>query len=105
MSKTIRVPRLTNNDLDSLPRHALDQHPWPGFPPRPATHFSIAHTDTAILLKFYVDEDNPRITYHQPNDPVYKDSCVEFFISFDNGSSYYNMEWNAAGVCLMAYGS
>ena len=93
-----------DDHLDGLPRHALDQHPWPAFTSGPATHFSIAHMDTAILLKFYVDEDSPRITYHQSNDPVYKDSCVEFFISFDKGSSYYNMEWNAAGACLMAYG-
>ena len=29
---------------------------------------------------------------------------MEFFISFDKGRSYYNMEWNAIGTCLMAYG-
>jgi len=104
MSKTIQVPRLTNNDLDSLPRYYIDQHPWPAYSAGPATQFSIAHADTAILLKFFVDETKPQIIYHQPNDPVYKDSCVEFFISFDNGNAYYNMEWNAAGVCLMAYG-
>lgn len=104
MSKTIQVPRLTNNDLDSLPRHSLDQHPWPAYSAGPATQFSIAHTDTAILLKFFVDETNPQIVYHNTNDPVYKDSCVEFFISFNNGSTYYNMEWNADGVCLMAFG-
>ena len=90
--------------MDGLPRHRLSRCPWPAFPAAPVTHFAIAHTGSAILLKFFVDEDNPRITCTTPNDPVYKDSCVEFFISFDNGSSYYNMEWNAAGVCLMMHG-
>ena len=90
--------------MDSLPRHLLDQCPWPAFPAAPATHFAIAHTGSAILLKFFVDEDDPRVTCTKPNDPVYKDSCVEFFLSFDNGGSYYNMEWNAAGVCLMMHG-
>jgi hypothetical protein len=105
MSKMIRVPRLANHSIDDLPHHALDQHPWPAYSAGPATSFAIGHTDTSILLKFFVDEDSPRVTYRQPNDPVYKDSCVEFFISFDKGSSYYNMEWNAAGTCLMAYGA
>jgi len=111
MSKSIEVPRLVIHPsedwslaMDNLTRHSLDYNPWPAYKPGPATHFSIAHSDPAILLKFYVDEASPRITYHHPNDPVYKDSCVEFFISFDNGRNYYNMEWNAAGACLMAYG-
>jgi hypothetical protein len=90
--------------VDGLPRHALDQCPWPRFAGGPATQFAIAHTGSAILLKFFVGEEAPKITYKLPNEPVYKDSCVEFFISFDDGRSYYNMEWNAAGICLTMYG-
>jgi len=103
----LQVPALSHPEasvMDGLPRHRLSHCPWPAFPAAPATHFAIAHDGSAILLKFFVDEDNPRVTCTKPNDPVYKDSCVEFFISFDNGGSYYNMEWNAAGVCLMMHG-
>ncbi|MBN9382653.1 MAG: hypothetical protein J0H74_17955 [Chitinophagaceae bacterium] len=115
MEKMIRIPRLFIRPapsteewsliMDSLARHPLAHSPWPAFSPGPVTHFSIAHTNTAILLKFYVEENVPRITYHAVNDPVFKDSCVEFFISFDKGRTYYNMEWNAIGTCLIAYGA
>ncbi|MBS1606277.1 MAG: hypothetical protein JST42_26700 [Bacteroidetes bacterium] len=116
MSKRIYVPCLSLPQgppsgekwsllLDGLPRHLLDICPWPEFPlARPVTHFAVAHNKSAIYLKFFVDEVDPRITFTEHNDPVYKDSCVEFFLSLDKGASYYNMEWNAAGVCLMMYG-
>ncbi|HEC42993.1 MAG TPA: hypothetical protein ENI20_09220 [Bacteroides sp.] len=39
-----------------------------------------------------------RIAY----DPVYKNSCVEFFVSFENGF-YYNLEFNCIGTILGAY--
>src|SRR5690606_972047 len=33
------------------------------------------------------------------------DSCVEFFIAFDDDSSYYNLEFNCTGTCLAGYGT
>lgn len=90
--------------MDSFARHPIDKSPWPGFSREPKTSFSIAYQENSIFLKFYVNERHPRITYHDANDPVYKDSCVEFFISFDQGRSYYNLECNAIGTCLMGYG-
>jgi hypothetical protein len=35
---------------------------------------------------------------------VHEDSCVEFFISFEEDSSYYNLEINCIGTCLFGYG-
>jgi hypothetical protein len=89
--------------MDGLTLHPIDKAPWSGFSYGPRTSFSITHVKNAILLKFHVNERNPRITFHSANDPVYKDSCVEFFVSFD-GLSYYNLEFNAIGTCLMAHG-
>jgi hypothetical protein len=91
--------------MDSLFRHSIDHSPWPDFPQEPATSFTIAHIKDAILLKFYVAEPDPRITFYTANDPVYKDSCVEFFISWDAGRTYYNLESNAIGTCLIGYGA
>src|SRR5690606_17275299 len=45
-----------------------------------------------------------RINNFQPNDSVWEDSCVEFFISFHEGL-YYNLEFNSLGVALIGYGS
>jgi hypothetical protein len=90
--------------MDSCFRHPVDHSPWPAFPPEPKTSFTIAHIKDAVLLKFYVAEHDPRITFYTANDPVYKDSCVEFFISWDAGETYYNLESNAIGTCLISYG-
>jgi len=91
--------------MDSQFRHPIDHSPWPAFPQEPRTSFTIAHIKDAILLKFYVAEQEPRITFYTANDPVYKDSCVEFFISWDAGRSYYNLESNAIGTCLIGHGA
>src|SRR6187402_1128566 len=90
--------------MDHYKKTPIDRAPWLGFPKTYKTSFSIAHTKDAILLKYYVKNDELRVTFHSPNDPVYKDSCVEFFISLDKGLSYYNFEWNAIGTCLAGFG-
>jgi hypothetical protein len=42
--------------------------------------------------------------YRNINDPVYKDSCVEFFIAFNGEQQYYNLEFNCLGTCLAGFG-
>ena len=82
----------------------LKEVPWADdFPYRPSVHFRIAHTEVGILLLYEVQEKHVKAVYRNTNDPVYKDSCVEFFLSFD-GERYYNLEFNCAGVGLIGYG-
>lgn len=81
----------------------LKEVPWASFPYRPTVHFKIAYTAVGILLLFEVQEKHVKAVYRQVNDPVYKDSCVEFFISFD-GANYYNLEFNCIGTGLIGYG-
>jgi len=76
---------------------------WAAFPYRPSVCFRIAHTVDSIVLEFQVKEQHMNAVYRQVNDPVYKDSCVEFFLSFD-GHHYYNLEFNCIGVGLIGYG-
>jgi len=89
--------------LEKREKHAVGTAPWPEFNDRPLVQFSIAHNGDAILLKYDVEEAETLARYTQPNDPVYRDSCVEFFIAFDDGG-YYNLEFNSLGTCLGAYG-
>ena len=51
-------------------------------------------------------EENPRALYHNPNDPVHTDSCMEFFVNFDYeaGSAYFNFEINPIGTLHLAHG-
>ncbi|MEC3880985.1 carbohydrate-binding family 9-like protein [Parapedobacter sp. 10938] len=82
----------------------LTEVPWKAFPYRPSVHFKMAHTAVGILLFFEVQEKHVKAVYRDTNDPVYKDSCVEFFFSLD-GSNYYNLEFNCIGTGLIGYGS
>lgn len=90
--------------FDQLPYHMIDQVSWNTFPYKPEAFFKIAYTHEAILLHYEVKEKYLRINSFQSNDPVYEDSCVEFFISFKDGL-YYNFEFNAIGVGLIGYGT
>src|SRR5690606_19542787 len=57
-----------------------------------------------VYLVFYVEEKHLKAVYRETNQPVYKDSCVEFFVSFD-GKNYYNLEFNSLGTALIGYGA
>ena len=100
-------PRSTEEELlaamEVLEPAILKEVPWPDFPYCPLVRFRVAHTGTGIVLLYNVAEKHVRAHYRHINDPVYKDSCVEFFLSFD-GVNYYNMEFNSLGVGLIGYG-
>ena len=91
--------------MADLPRTKLQEVPWPAeFPYKPEVCFRLAHAEDCLLLNFEVQEKHVRAVYRQTNDPVYKDSCVEFFLSFDT-QHYYNFEFNCAGIGLIGYGT
>jgi hypothetical protein len=85
--------------------HKLTFQPWPSQHNKPEVKFWISYGADAIFLKFSVKEKHFKAVYRQTNDPVYKDSCVEFFIAFDEDKTYYNFEFNAIGTTLVGYGS
>lgn len=91
--------------LNDLPRQGIETAPWPDFSYRPEVAFSIAHSDDCIFIKYYVQERSVQALHWQPNGPVYKDSCVEFFLAFGEEAGYYNLEFNCIGACLCGYGS
>jgi hypothetical protein len=98
-------PNTISTLLDEQPRHAISYTPWADFSYKPDCSFSIAHGNNCIFLKYYVSEQSVSAQFTQPNDLVYKDSCVEFFISFDRNNEYYNLEFNCLGTCYLAYGN
>ncbi|PTN06284.1 carbohydrate-binding family 9-like protein [Mangrovibacterium marinum] len=77
---------------------------WDEQSPKPDVQFKIAHNNEAILLQYQVRESELIARYSHNNEPVYKDSCVEFFVSFTGGKDYYNLEFNSLGTCLGGYG-
>ncbi len=76
---------------------------WKEYDYRPIVNFRIGHTGTEIWLKYYVNEKHIAARETRTNGDVYKDSCVEFFISAD-GKNYYNFEFNCIGTIHIGYG-
>ena len=84
--------------------HKIDHSPWEKKRIYPEVSFTIAHSSNAIIIRYFVTEEEIRAMYLHHNDPVYKDSCVEFFIAFEDDENYYNLEFNCLGTCLAGYG-
>lgn len=105
--KTTNVPFIENaSELDKQGNLIIvDTVNWDKFPYKPSVKFKIAHTGKSICIKFEVDEKHVRGQEMQDNGDVYKDSCVEFFISPDGDKNYYNFEFNCIGTPHVGYGS
>ncbi|UOG77385.1 carbohydrate-binding family 9-like protein (plasmid) [Hymenobacter tibetensis] len=71
---------------------------------KPVVAFAMGYAHNCIYLKFYVQEPQIQAKYRQTNGPVYKDSCVELFIAFNNEATYYNLEFNCLGTGLVGFG-
>lgn len=76
---------------------------WPDeFPAKPEVRFAIAHTGKEILLKYFVSEEYTMALVAEDNGRVWTDSCVEFFINFDE-TGYYNFEFTCIGKALLGF--
>lgn len=84
-------------------KHSVKTVNWKAFPYSPEVKFRIAHSGNKIWLKYYVSEKYIKALETKTNGDVYKDSCVEFFISLDK-DHYYNFEFNCIGTKHVAYG-
>lgn len=90
-------------DKETFGLHTVGCVNWPGeFPSRPDVRFAIAHTGSEILLKFFVGEDYTLAAVTEDNGRVWTDSCVEFFINFDD-TGYYNFECTCIGKALLGF--
>jgi len=101
MASSIADVRQNFSDLAINP---IAQINWEQFNYKPEVGFKIAYTDDGILLNYLVNEKYIKACYTDINSPVYRDSCVEFFISF-NGEEYYNFEFNCIGTPFAAFGT
>jgi hypothetical protein len=77
---------------------------WGTFPYKPKVSFQLAHNRHSLFINFKVEEKyGVRAVCGQDQEPVYQDSCVEFFIQSKDGR-YHNFEFNSQGVLLSASG-
>lgn len=86
----------------------VEQYPWKSEERAyiPKTQFRLLHNKENLFVRFDVWEKNIRATYTQPNDPVCRDSCVEFFFCPDKDDiRYLSFEMNPLGTLLIGLGS
>ncbi|MBQ5825354.1 MAG: carbohydrate-binding family 9-like protein [Clostridia bacterium] len=86
---------------------ALGCHLWPqAYPCHIVSRAGFyAVEDDGIYVCLEADEPSPRAVYTKRDDPVYNDSCMEFFFqAFADDERYINFEINPNGAYLCAIG-
>lgn len=89
--------------LNALSKQSIAEAPWPAYPYKPAVQFVIGYAAHHLFLKYFVAEKSIRAVSNQVNGMVWEDSCVEFFLAFDQ-AAYYNLEFNCIGTTRVGYG-
>lgn len=89
-------------DFTELKSYHFEQSPFY----RPKTYFKLAFLHKkgfCCVLKCY--EKNPKSVYTENDAPIYRDSCLEFFLKpIESVQQYINIECNSLGVSLCEFG-
>ena len=88
-------------------RVSLDYH-RPEGERAPETIASLSYVpEEGIWVSMRCYEEKPRAIYHNPNDPIYTDSCMEAFIDCfpELHKGYLNIEMNVNGASFCSFGT
>ncbi len=89
--------------MDHFTPVAIAGDHWLHYPHSVKAVFRIAHSGQEIFLKYSIAETY-LLANAVTNQAVHEDSCVEFFVAFEDDTSYYNLEFNCLGWAKVAYG-
>jgi len=70
---------------------------------RPPTHAKLVYCPAGLCGIFRVHDRFVRCLHTRFQDPVCRDSCVEFFVQPRPDGGYFNFEFNCGGALLAAY--
>jgi hypothetical protein len=70
---------------------------------RPVARARLLYDERSFYLQFRVLDRYVRCTRTQYQEPVFRDSCVEFFVRPKTSAGYFNFETNCGGVLLLSY--
>ncbi|MCM1034024.1 MAG: carbohydrate-binding family 9-like protein [Paludibacter sp.] len=77
----------------------IDQANWANqYPYIPLTTVYIARSDKKLFIKWHVNGIMLKAVYTNDLEPVWKDSCVEFFCKLPDADQYMNFEFNCIGT-------
>jgi hypothetical protein len=88
-------------DFTDVPKAEIACYKWTeGYSPVAFAQLILVE-DKGFALKMTAYEKNPKAVYTEYGQSVYEDSCLEFFVSFNNNSPLYmNFEMNSNGAFL-----
>jgi hypothetical protein len=89
--------------LAALPVVSLAHFRPEGSSHRPATEVRLWRSEKGFHGLFRTHDRYVRSVHTRYGDPVYEDSCVEFFFSPDLSAGYLNFEFNAGGALLAGF--
>lgn len=93
-----------NKVFDTLPANEINECNWQdSFPYMPKATFKMFHDGNTLYIKFDVTENDIHTLVTQDFGEVWTDPCVEFFVSPENNSEYYNFECTCIGKMLLAW--
>lgn len=70
---------------------------------RPQTSVKMLYTLGGFAVLFQVQDRYVRCSRNEHQDEVWKDSCVEFYLSPDLQQGYINLEFNCGGWCHASF--
>ena len=90
----------------AIPALTIGHYLWLKNGYQPPVEVRLCTSGRYLYVRFDVRERKVRVRFTGFQDPVYKDSCVEFFVDMfpDLKLGYVNFEANAAGAFLVAFG-
>ncbi len=91
-------------DWSAVPAAEVKHYLWyEGYTPAVTTQMVYVAGDR-FVLRMRCAEAQPKAVYTAYMDPVYTDSCLEFFADWLSDGRYINMEMNANGALLSCIG-
>jgi len=100
-------PRLEARWEDNAWRHvpslSIDRFRPESSDHRPRTRAKLVADDQGLYGLFQVEDRYIRSVHTGFQAPVYKDSCVEFFVQPRPDRGYFNFEFNCGGAVLASY--
>ncbi len=92
-------------DWNTVPVAEVCHFRWlTGFAPKTTAQMVFVER-YGFILRMACAEASPKADYHAYMDPVYTDSCMEFFADWTGDGRYINMEMNANGALLSCIGA
>ncbi len=89
---------------DSVEKAEIDTYKWVQSVEYEAYAQLVFVKDYGFVCRMTCMESEPLANYTQFGDPVYLDSCMEFFAKWDN-KSYINIESNSKGALCCQFGA